>query len=68
VRRRRWLRPGIAAAVVLVGVLGFASAASAHAQLLGTSPANGAALTSAPAEVVLTFGEAVQAPPTAIEV
>jgi copper transport protein len=68
VRCRRWLRPGIAATVVLVGVLGFASAASAHAQLLGTSPANGAVLTSAPAEVVLTFGEAVQAPPTAIEV
>jgi copper transport protein len=68
VKRRRWLRPAIAAALVLGGVLGLASPAFAHAQLLGTSPASGAVLTSPPAEVVLTFGESVQAPPAAIEV
>jgi methionine-rich copper-binding protein CopC len=32
--------------------------ASAHAELLNTSPANGASLTAAPSEVVLTFNEA----------
>ncbi len=49
-------------------ILGFASAAFAHAQLLGTSPTSGAVLLSPPSQVVLTFGEAVQAPPTAIEI
>jgi copper transport protein len=49
-------------------MVGFAAPAFAHAQLLGTSPTNGAVLTSAPGQVVLTFGEAVQAPPTAIEI
>ncbi len=68
VSRRRWLRPAVGAALILGGVLGVASPAFAHAQLLGTSPASGAVLTSPPAHVVLTFGEAVQAPPTAIEV
>jgi copper transport protein len=49
-------------------MVGLASPAFAHAQLLGTSPTSGAVLTSAPSLVLLTFGEAVQAPPTAIEV
>jgi copper transport protein len=66
--RCRWSRPAIAVALILVGVLGFAAPAFAHAQLIGTSPANGAVLAVPPARVVLTFGEAVQAPPTAIEV
>jgi copper transport protein len=65
---RRWLRPAVAVGLVLGGVVGFASPAFAHAQLLGTSPANGAVVASPPRQVVLTFGEAVQAPPTAIEV
>ena len=52
----------------MAGVLAFAAPAFAHAQLLGTSPASGAVVASAPPEVVLTFGEAVQAPPSAIEV
>jgi copper transport protein len=63
------LRPAAAAAAVIAGgVLGFATPAFAHAQLLGTSPTSGAVLATPPAQVVLTFGEAVQAPPTAIEV
>ena len=66
--RRRWWRPAVGAALILAGVLGVASPAFAHAQLLGTSPASGAVLASPPTQVVLTFGEAVQAPPTAIEV
>jgi copper transport protein len=57
-----------AAAVIASAVLGFATPAFAHAQLLGTSPSSGAVLATPPAQVVLTFGEAVQAPPTAIEV
>jgi copper transport protein len=68
VSRGRWWRLAVGAALILGGVLGVASPAFAHAQLLGTSPASGAVLTSPPAQVVLTFGEAVQAPPTAIEV
>jgi copper transport protein len=68
VSRRRWLRSAIAAALIVGAVLGFASPVFAHAQLLGTSPTNGAVLASPPAQVVLTFGEAVQAPPTAIQI
>jgi copper transport protein len=66
--RRRWWRPAAVAAVISAGVLGFASPAFAHAQLLETSPASGAVLATPPAQVILTFGEAVQAPPTAIEI
>jgi copper transport protein len=66
--RRRWLRPAAVAVVILCGVLGLASPAFAHAQLLETSPTSGAVLPTPPAQVVLTFGEAVQAPPTAIEI
>ena len=66
--RRRSIRAALLAAVILGGVLGFATPAFAHAQLLGTSPTSGAVVATPPADVVLTFGEAVQAPPTAIEV
>jgi copper transport protein len=65
---RRWLRPAAVAVVLFGGVLGWASPAFAHAQLLETSPTSGAVLSTPPAQVVLTFGEAVQAPPTAIEI
>jgi copper transport protein len=59
---------GLAAlSATLAVAVALAVPAFAHAQLLGTSPTNGSTLRSPPAQVVLTFGEAVQAPPTAIE-
>jgi copper transport protein len=68
VSRRRSIRAALVGAVILGGVLGFATPAFAHAQLLGTSPSSGAVVATPPTQVVLTFGETVQAPPTAIEV
>jgi copper transport protein len=62
------IRAALVGAVILGGVLGFATPAFAHAQLLGTSPTSGAVVARTPSQVVLTFGEAVQAPPTAIEI
>lgn len=52
----------LVAAVVLSGVLGLivAQSASAHAELLRTTPEDGAVLEQAPAEAVLTFNEPVQ--------
>ncbi|HEY3810254.1 MAG TPA: copper resistance protein CopC [Acidimicrobiales bacterium] len=61
-------RAAVAGTIVVGAVVGFASPAFAHAQLLGTSPSNGAIVATAPADAVLTFGETVQAPPTAIEI
>jgi methionine-rich copper-binding protein CopC len=56
----------------LFAVLGLllllAKPASAHALLLGTSPAAGARVPHAPATVVLTFDEAVVVPPGAVRV
>ncbi len=53
-----------AAAVVLAGGVGVvaAPAASAHAVLRSTSPRAGEVLTSAPAQVVVTFDDTVTAP------
>ncbi|MGO1957175.1 MAG: copper resistance protein CopC [Microbacterium gubbeenense] len=50
------------AALLLGGLLTLtgAQAASAHAELLSTTPENGAVLDEAPAEAVLTFNEPVQ--------
>lgn len=45
---------------VLLAVGGGASPALAHAELLGTTPENGAVLSAAPAEVELRFNEPVQ--------
>ena len=52
----------VLAALLLGGafVLTGAQAASAHAELLSTTPEDGAALDQAPAEAVLTFNEPVQ--------
>ena len=54
----------VAAAVLLAGgvVVVAAPAASAHAVLRSTSPASGAVLTSAPAQVVVTFDETIASP------
>lgn len=61
---RRGARPTlhILAAVLLGGLVTLLAAqtASAHAELLSTTPEDGAVLEDAPAEVVLTFNEPVQ--------
>ncbi|TCO46637.1 copper resistance CopC/CopD family protein [Actinocrispum wychmicini] len=52
----RTLVIGLVAAAALIGL---APAASAHAELLGTSPSNGEHLASSPSEIVLRFSEKV---------
>ncbi|WP_290057782.1 copper resistance CopC family protein [Amycolatopsis solani] len=52
----------------LTGLVVLAGPASAHTELESSSPAEGAALDAAPAQVRLTFGEPVTLPPDAIEV
>jgi methionine-rich copper-binding protein CopC len=54
---RRWF---IATALVLGATFGFASPASAHAELEQSTPASGATLTVAPAQVDLAFEEGVE--------
>jgi copper transport protein len=57
---RPWVAAGLVALLGLVGVLvAPAAPAFAHAQLVGTSPANGARLDAAPDEVTLEFSESV---------
>lgn len=48
--------------LTVIGVLGMTTPAWAHAALVSSSPAQGASLSSPPAEVTLTFGEAVTLP------
>ncbi len=55
----RATRLGLAAFVVAVALVGIASPASAHAQLVSTSPANGAHVAPAPSQVSLRFSEHV---------
>src|SRR4051794_4378845 len=58
---RSWLRRGLMTAVLTVAVLLLAptSPASAHAELVDSTPANGARLDKPPARVTLTFTEGV---------
>ncbi len=62
---RTLLIAGVLSAAVVVGVvvavLGGSGAAWAHAELVGSDPAEGAVVAQAPAEVRLTFSEAVVA-------
>jgi copper transport protein len=58
---------GVVLAALAVVVVG-AGAAQAHASLLGSSPANGARLTRAPAVVTLLFDEQVQVRSDGLEV
>lgn len=57
--------------LVLVGLLtllGSAGVANAHTRLESSDPAEGAALATAPAQVTLTFSEAVSPPDGAVEI
>jgi methionine-rich copper-binding protein CopC len=58
----------VAALVLLFTVLLGAPAALAHASLQKSTPAAGASLAAPPAEVSLTFGEAVRLPASPIRV
>jgi len=66
--RRRALRPVVAALAALALVLLGAAPASAHAELLGSDPAEGAVVETAPSEVTLTFNEPVRLTPQEIAV
>ena len=58
----------VAALVVLFSVLLGTPAALAHTSLQKSTPAAGASLSAPPAEVSLTFGEAVRLPANPIRV
>ncbi len=64
--RRAWARLSLAAAAVVVGLTLSAAPASAHAVLIGSNPADGSSLDSAPQELVLTFDEAVTVESTVV--
>ncbi|MGI5214890.1 copper resistance CopC/CopD family protein [Plantactinospora sp. CA-290183] len=69
--RRRLTRAGATLGLLLAALallLGPATPASAHAVLVSSSPPAGAVLPGAPAEVVLTFSEAVRKVPDKIRV
>lgn len=59
VRTRLLQLVGLVTGLLLVGLLA-APAASAHAFLAGSDPADGAQLTTGPSSVTLTFSEAIQ--------
>lgn len=59
-RRRAVRRLVLAAALALVAPVLLAGPASAHATLIGTDPAEGAVLATAPSEVTFTFDEPVR--------
>ena len=61
-------RAGIALLLLLVGVLGVPSTASAHAVLLATTPTDGASLTGPPTEITLEFDEDVDVAAAVIRV
>ena len=58
--RRLATRLATVVAISLLGLLGFAGPASAHTELTGSTPVDGATLLTAPAAVTLTFNEEVQ--------
>src|ERR1700759_212652 len=57
--RNRIMKSSLALAVVVAALLAGASAASAHAQLLGTSPLSGSTVTTQPQQVIFKCGEPV---------
>lgn len=65
---RRALRPVAAALAALALVLLGAAPAAAHAELVGSDPAEGAVVDAAPSAVTLTFNEPVRLTPQEIAV
>lgn len=65
---RRALRPVAAALAALALVLLGAAPAAAHAELVGSDPAEGAVVDTAPSAVTLTFNEPVRLTPQEIAV
>lgn len=61
--RHRLLRCALVAALACLAVLAGAGPASAHAQLVSSTPGNGAVVAQAPEAVTLEFNEAVTARP-----
>jgi copper resistance protein C len=57
-----------AALAALTGLVVFAGPASAHTELVSSSPAEGASLATAPTQIQLTFGEPVTLPPDPVRV
>ncbi len=58
---RRWLFPLVGALIaVLLGTVGTASPAHAHAAALGTEPASGSTVESSPQRVLVRFGSPVE--------
>lgn len=53
-------RAGIAAVVTLLAMLGLTGTALAHATLIGSDPAEGAVVTTAPSVVTLTFDDTLE--------
>lgn len=54
---RTTARLGALVTAIAIATVGWASAASAHAELESTDPADGSTVATAPAQVTLTFGE-----------
>ena len=66
---RRALLVGLAVVLAaLAGLLGTWSVASAHAELVSTSPTSGSVLPTSPNQIVLTFSESVDPVPDSIRV
>lgn len=66
--RRGLLAAALVALCTLAGLLGTWSVASAHAELVSTSPTSGAVLPTSPNQIVLTFSESVDPVPDSIRV
>lgn len=66
--RPRWGCAAVAFATIVGAAVLWASAASAHAELLTTEPSPGAQLAEVPSTIRLTFSEPVQAPSGSIRV
>lgn len=64
---RKWIAPVWLAMLVALGVLLSPAIASAHAELRDTDPGDGAVLETAPASVTLSFNEAVEVLPDAMQ-
>jgi len=67
-KRRKLLGIAGAALTLVAVVLGGASPADAHAELIEARPANGEVLDTAPTEVYLRFSETIEIPDRALEV